>query len=114
MTKLTKAAQDVLAERERQVSEEGWSHEHDDSHGDESLAMAAACYAAPKPIYLLMRHREGELSIRDPWPWGINFRGNPCRDFTGWNKKDKPRRQQLVIAAGLLLAEIERLDRAEG
>jgi len=40
----TPAARDVLAERQRQVTAEGWTPEHDDSHKAGSLAAAAACY----------------------------------------------------------------------
>jgi len=36
---------DVQAERQRQVSEEGWTHQHDDGHNAGELAAAAACYA---------------------------------------------------------------------
>ncbi len=36
----------IAAERQRQMTAEGWTHEHDDEHDDGSLATAAACYAA--------------------------------------------------------------------
>jgi hypothetical protein len=45
MSALTKASQDVLAERQRQVSAEGWTPDHDDEHRDGAMAIAAACYA---------------------------------------------------------------------
>ena len=91
----TKAAQDVLAERRRQVESEGWTPEHDDEHASGALADAAACYAVfpvagtelPKGYYSL-------------WPW----------DRGWWKPKD--RRSNLVKAGALILAEIERLDRA--
>jgi glucose/arabinose dehydrogenase len=35
----------IAAERQRQVSQEGWTPEHDDTHTDGSLAGAAACLA---------------------------------------------------------------------
>ena len=38
---LTAAARDVLAERRRQVEAEGWTPQHDDSHGSRGLAAAA-------------------------------------------------------------------------
>ncbi|STB30253.1 hypothetical protein [Citrobacter koseri] len=35
---------DVIAERQRQQSVEGWTPEHDDEHCNGELAMAAVCY----------------------------------------------------------------------
>jgi hypothetical protein len=88
---LSRAAQDVLAERRRQISAEGWTPEHDDQHDDEALAHAAACYAAGNK--LLHWHDGGDV-----WPWR-------------WEWKPKDDRRNLVRAAALLLAEIERRDR---
>jgi hypothetical protein len=98
---LTDAARDVLMERERQMSAEGWTPSHDDEHGNQELAAAAACYA-------LCAYRPEEAWVRDPacrvppkyWPW-----------VTRWWKPKSPRRD-LVKAGALILAEIERLDRA--
>jgi len=92
---MSKASDDVLAERMRQVEREGWNHEHDDLHRDGGLAQAAACYAAhaggmPQSGYGSMPY----------WPW----------DDDWWKPKD-PRRD-LVRAGALILAEIERIDRA--
>ncbi|WP_454674873.1 hypothetical protein [Achromobacter pestifer] len=90
---LTAAALDVLAERHRQINAEGWTAEHDDAHTGEQMARAAACYALP----------QGDYEIPEPpefWPW----------DAFWWKPSD--RRRELVKAAALLLAEIERLDRA--
>lgn len=39
------AARDVLAERARQISAEGWTPEHDDQHVDGEMAQASG--AAP-------------------------------------------------------------------
>jgi len=82
----SKAADDVLAERQRQVEAEGWTPEHDDKHTKGEIRKAAACYAAGHPIATL-------------WPWGDE-----------WWKYSSPRRS-LVKAGALILAEIERLDR---
>ena len=38
----------ITEERARQISDEGWSEEHDHSHTDGALASAAACYALLK------------------------------------------------------------------
>lgn len=84
------SAQDVLAERRRQMTGEGWTPEHDDTHTTGELASAAACYA-------LCRFPWGGIPAM--WPWS--------RDW--WKPKD--RRRNLVRAAALILAEIERIDR---
>lgn len=107
---LTIAAQDVLAERARQKSVEGWCSSHDDDYEEGQLARAAASYAisaaTPGGVPALSGSMFGcQLfkSARNPnflWPWEMRF----------WKPKD-PRRD-LVRAAALILAEIERLDRA--
>jgi hypothetical protein len=93
MNSLTKAAQDVLAERQRQISAEGYESSHDDDHIDGSLAEAAAFYA---------HNRDPRESAPRFWPW----------DAASW--KPKTRRENLIRAGALILAEIERLDRASG
>lgn len=99
-----KAAEDVIAERERQKTVEGWTVEHDDNHVDGTLARAGACYAltAGREHFNAPTHEDsGWEDIPAPfaWPWS--------RDW--W--KPKGRRQNLVRAGALILAEIERLDR---
>ena len=87
------AARDVLAERQRQINDEGWTPEHDDEHNQGELAVAAACYAF---------HANREASkCAHSWPWQM-----------AWHKPTNERRD-LVKAGALILAEIERLDRAE-
>jgi hypothetical protein len=91
---LTPAARDVLAERQRQVTAEGWTPEHDDEHANGDLALAAAWYAASA----------GGVPWSDDvpsfWPWADQ-----------WWKPTTPRRD-LVKARALIIAEIERIDRA--
>jgi len=90
----TRAVRDVIAERRRQIEVEGWAPEHDDRHGAHELAEAAACYclsSAGKPFDY----------FETMWPWE-----------RWWFKVSDPRRD-LVKAGALVLAEIERLDRAE-
>jgi len=97
MNGLTKAAQDVLAERAAQQAREGYDDEHDDSHPTGDLALAGASYAlSDQPKF------SGATVTQPPpyWPWS----------FADWKPKD--RRRDLVRGAALLLAEIERLDRA--
>lgn len=99
------AVADILLERGRQIYAEGWTSEHDDAHADASMAIAAACYAltaartsrAPSSAYWRDRLTR---DVRDLWPWGEEW------------LKPKDARRDLVRAAALLVAEIERLDRA--
>lgn len=90
--KVTDAARDVLAERQRQVHAEGWTPEHDDQHNPGQMAVAAACYAANGLTANINR-----LLV---WLWAPEW----------W--KPTTRRRDLVKAGALILAEIERLDRA--
>ena len=97
-----RAIQDIVAERERQQSVEGWSPGHDDEHDGGELAKAAACYAAGKIVSAIPTEIDpdrGAAGYRSVWPW----------DMTWW--KPKTYRHNLVRAAALLVAEIERLDR---
>ncbi len=93
---------EVLAERRRQVEVEIWTPAHDDKHTRGEIALAAACYA----MWAALAHR-GAASrdrARDTaqrwWPW----------NWSWWKPTD--RRRDLVKAGALILAEIERLDRA--
>lgn len=88
------AAVDVLKERCRQVEEEGYETERDDAFTDYQLPRAAVCYAIKAAG--LPSHRATLY-----WP------------FAPAEFKPTDRRGSLVKAAALLLAEIERIDRAE-
>ncbi|KFB97208.1 hypothetical protein GTGU_04652 [Trabulsiella guamensis ATCC 49490] len=90
---MSKAATDVLEERQRQITAEGWTPEHDDEHSNGEMAIAASSYAryAHTNIYPVL-----PLS----WPWEAK-----------WFKQQGARRD-LVKAGALILAEIERIDRA--
>lgn len=90
-----RAFQDVLAERRRQIGVEGWTPEHDDAHDDGVMAAAAACYA----IVDNEQAMECVEFFDNLWPWSRNW----------WKPTD--RRRNLVKAAALIIAEIERIDR---
>lgn len=94
----SKGAKDVLAERQRQMSVEGWTPEHDAQHTRHELTNAAICYAANATFRNRLTHKERPLT----WPetWDMRF----------W--KPKTPRQDLVRAAALLIAEIDRIDAA--
>lgn len=85
---------DVLEERRRQAGTLGWTAQHDDEHSNGELAIAAAAYADPAPAM-----------YRDPRIIA------PLRFPPGWDYKPKDYRTNLVRAAALLVAEIERVDR---
>lgn len=87
------AVHDVIAERKRQVEVEGFDASHDDMATNGQLADAAMCYAHPK-------YKRIHWSAPIWWPWDLK-----------WWKPTTPRRD-FVKAASLLIAEIERLDRA--
>lgn len=92
---MLKSIVDVTNERWRQIDDEGLSWEHDDEHTVGELALAASCYAVSgsgRGIGFIADHN---------WPW----------DDKWW--KPKSPREDLVRAGALILAEIERLDRAE-
>jgi hypothetical protein len=88
----TQAARDVLAERRRQVEAEGWHPDQDDDYEDGQLSVAAACYA--------MQGSSPNYGPPPDWPW----------DKEWWKPTDD--RRNLVKAGALILADIERIDRA--
>jgi hypothetical protein len=98
-----RAVESVFVERLRQISQEGWTQEHDDCHHSGEMALAAACYAISSFVGLGMATHTwtAELNefIRRLWPWSPSW----------WKPKDQ--RRDLVRAAALIIAEIERLDR---
>lgn len=94
---MTQAETDVLAEREKQRAQ--WGDDHDsNAHDDEQLAEAAAILACP--FSLDSDPDVGRASTRARWAYTL------CA------KHLHDRRRQLVIAGALILAEIDRLDRA--
>ena len=92
---LTQAERDVIAERRAQVTREGFTPEHDDAYLDGELSGAAACYALKGTNHWARKQAVGMF-----WPFS-----------RVWWKPKSPR-ADLVRAGALILAEIERLDRA--
>lgn len=108
---------EIARERERQTAVEGWTAEHDDTHADGEMARAAASYLVNNyhrtewklaPIVVRIDARSagdpthqavGYASVPKLWPWQGQW----------WKPKD--RRRDLIRAAALIVAEIERLDR---
>lgn len=87
----TRATRDVLAERRRQVEAEGMTNEDDDLYHAAELPRAAAAY--------ILNGANDEAPYI--WPWAKSW----------WKPRDA--RANYVRAAALLLAEIERIDRAQ-
>ncbi len=88
---LNRAAQDVVLERQRQVSNKGYSLYRDDGYTSGELARAASVYA---------RLAGQPRTMSTDWPWAPDA-----------FKPSADRRRDLVKAGALILAEIERLDR---
>ena len=87
------ASIDVIDERVRQLESEDWDYAHDDQYVNKELVRAAVAYAKDG-----MNPYSKGLAPMD-WPWGGD----------DWKPKDY--RKNLVRAAALLIAEIERIDR---
>lgn len=94
---------EIEAERARQVEAEGWTPEHDDKHTDFELAAAAAAYTRHVAQFFGSPNGGGYQMAVPPlvWPW----------EAKEWKPKD--RRSDLIKAAALIVAEIERIDRAK-
>ena len=112
----------IAAERERQVSEEGYDVGHDDRYVDGQLALAALAYAAPCRLFTHKVHADGHTFV-DPWPWrqafdrrlGFGERGeNPGNQPPDPATYTKAERLDLLVKAGALIAaEIDRVQRLE-
>jgi len=87
----------IVAERQRQIDEEGCTAEGDARYTDGELIRAALCYAdSANPFVKYVGPRT--------WPWDPS-----------WDKRVKhSRKRKLVIAGALIAAEIDRLQAEEG
>lgn len=107
---------EIAAERVRQIVSEGNTPDWDDEeHGEGGLALAAACYATPILLYRQEPDLANAVTFQDPWPWAERHDKRPADGnviLPNSKLTALARRRQLVIAAALLVAEIERLDRA--
>lgn len=96
----TQAVRDVLNERMKQSKVHGFSDAHDDEHDNGALVNAAISYAAPLAFEPKMAPGDALVKVPSPWPWHANW----------WRPRGM--RRNLVKAAALLIAEIERIDRS--
>lgn len=83
---------EIRDERQRQIEVEGFTPEHDDKRDDTTIAKAAGCYA-----FAATGYRKPAMASMWPWNWDCFKITTPRRD--------------LIKAAALIVAEIERLDR---
>lgn len=91
---------DVLGERHRQIEEEGYTPDHDDEHACGEIAGLACFYAMPPAARDWVATSTG---------YGATLASAVLPE--GWTAKTGERRDELVKAAALTIAEIERLDR---
>lgn len=100
LTTITKTGVELIAEeRERQISTEGWTPEHDDQHQMNEMIAAADCYMTTAAI--TDQGGCGPGDCQDHWPW----------DTEWWKPSEDPIRN-LVKAGALIAAEIDRIARA--
>jgi hypothetical protein len=97
------AIDDIAAERRRQIEVEGWTPEHDAKYTDGELSVAAAVYAVGAATedshsWAIEAASKGTIKDSTPWPWD-----------SSWHKPTT-RRRDLVKAAALLAADIDRMD----
>jgi hypothetical protein len=90
---------EIVEERVRQVEVEHFTLAHDDAYQHGELALAAAALAS---FAGYSDHRRAGQQLTKSWPstWPA-----------GWEWKPKDRRRDLIRAAALIIAEVERLDR---
>ena len=97
----------IAEERQRQLSFEGWSDEHDDKYKSEELARAAAVYALPDRVREKLRNGKPKL-----FPFSVNW-WKPASFSEKDGRYILDRKRQLAKAGALIAAEIDRLNRLE-
>lgn len=80
----------IEQERKRQMAEEGYDSGHDNQYDNNELIGAAICY---------LGESWGTVDLGKFWPWKKEF----------WKPRDRCR--NLVRAAALIVAELDRMDR---
>ena len=92
----------IEEERERQISQEGYTPEHDDNHDDSELLKAADCYITAVRRMSQLVYKNLWKKLPALWPW----------DKEWWKPSDDPVRN-LVKAGALIAAEIDRIQRLQ-
>lgn len=97
---------DVLNERKRQIEQKQYSPEHDDKYDQNELIRAASSY---------LNHVVGRHWVCESKSFGVNvYQSEEAPDLWPWDSdfwKPKNPRRDLVRAAALIIAEIEKIDR---
>lgn len=107
--KILTGVERIVAERRRQVDEEGYTAETDARLPDGSLAAAAVCYASDEPVYVLEDLAAG-FEMVDPWPWDRRHDKRPYHGNVVEFKWTLEERISLLTKAGALIAaEIDNL-----
>lgn len=109
----------ITEERDRQISQEGWSVNHDQEHILGELAQAAACYALP-PQRVVMSQPPVVNNPRsvDDVQYGPAEEAKPGQIHwpfeSEWYKRTPENRvRELTKAGALIAAEIDRLQRIQ-
>lgn len=95
----------IAEERQRQISGEGWTSEHDDKHMNGEMALAAKGYAEYAGYQSIIEGEFNNISknfIPEMWPWDKK-----------WWKPSKDKIRNLAKAGALIAAEIDRLERLQ-
>jgi len=91
----------IAEERDRQISAEGWTPEHDNGHTNGELAAAAASYALAS---------WSRTTAEEMWPWGREeYKPQPDNGHA----THEERIRNFTRAGALLAAEIDRLQRVK-
>jgi hypothetical protein len=100
----------VLNERNRQITGEGWSLQHDDDYMDGELANAAVSYLIP-PLQRELVYRIGNNGSNNvPEEWPVDW--DPTRYKPSYNLNDLSQRlRELEKGLALGLAEYGRIHR---
>jgi len=91
------AINEIAAERERQITVEGYSLEHDDEHTKGELARAAASFALLAAADAATLPHEVRKWAASVWPFAMDEL-----------REKRSAIRMLVIAGALIVAEIER------
>lgn len=92
----------IKDERERHVSREGYTTEHDDMHRNFELVRAAICYAEPIVVRVSTSAKNSRgQTVPFNWPF----------EYDSWNPKTY--KEDLIRAGALIAAEIDRLQHAK-
>lgn len=105
----------IASERHRQITEEGFTYDHDDEHEFGELALVAALYATPTRLFQQGGLGDGGRIYCDPWPgswdkkWDKRLYAGRIVDPATHTHQE--RINLLAKAGALIVAEMERIQR---